>query len=106
MNSDTWFGWAAVTLALGLLSYGAWSVGAGVAVTLLLLLRFVEGIFLGGEYTAATPLAVEYAPANRRGLVASCVQCAASIGPFFVALVLFLVSLIFGGFRGGFGRRL
>ena len=25
---------------------------------------------------------------------------------FFVALFLFLISLIFGGFRGGFGRRL
>jgi uncharacterized membrane protein YtjA (UPF0391 family) len=24
---------------------------------------------------------------------------------FFVALVLFLLSLIFGGYRGGFGRR-
>lgn len=25
---------------------------------------------------------------------------------FFVALVLFLISLVFGGLRGGFGRRL
>jgi uncharacterized membrane protein YtjA (UPF0391 family) len=25
---------------------------------------------------------------------------------FFVALVLFLISLLFGGFRGGFSRRL
>jgi uncharacterized membrane protein YtjA (UPF0391 family) len=25
---------------------------------------------------------------------------------FFVALVLFLLSLVFGGFRGGFGRRI
>jgi len=25
---------------------------------------------------------------------------------FFVALVLFLASLVFGGYRGGFGRRL
>jgi uncharacterized membrane protein YtjA (UPF0391 family) len=25
---------------------------------------------------------------------------------FFVAIVLFLISLIFGGLRGGFGRRL
>ncbi len=25
---------------------------------------------------------------------------------FFVALVLFLISLLFGGLRGGFGRRL
>lgn len=73
---------------------GASTVGAGAAVTLLLLLRFIEGIFLGGEYTAATPLAVEYAPANRRGLVASVIQCAASIGPFFVALVMDLVLLV------------
>jgi uncharacterized membrane protein YtjA (UPF0391 family) len=25
---------------------------------------------------------------------------------FFIAIVLFLISLLFGGFRGGFGRRL
>ena len=38
------------------------------------------------------------------GIAATAVGLAKII--FFVALVLFLVSLIFGGMRGSFGRRL
>lgn len=34
---------------------------------ILVLLRFVDGIFLGGEYTGANPLAMEYAPKEKRG---------------------------------------
>ena len=34
---------------------------------LLVLLRFVDGVFLGGEYTGANPLAMEYAPKEKRG---------------------------------------
>ncbi|GAA3547218.1 MFS transporter [Amycolatopsis ultiminotia] len=37
------------------------------SVFLLVALRLVDGIFLGGEYTGATPLAMEEAPARRRG---------------------------------------
>jgi len=70
------------------------------AITLLLLLRFIEGIFLGGEYTAATPLALEYAPAARRGFIGSVIQCAASIGPFVVAL-LFTIVLDFAPDNSG-----
>lgn len=73
---------------------GASAVGAGGAVALLLAFRFIEGIFLGGEYTAATPLALEYAPPGRRGLIGSSIQCAASIGPFFVALLMSLVLIV------------
>ncbi len=35
---------------------------------LLIVLRLLDGIFLGGEYTAANPLAMEYAPKHHRGL--------------------------------------
>ena len=38
---------------------------------LLVLLRLLDGVFLGGEYTAANPLAMEYAPRERRGLYGS-----------------------------------
>lgn len=38
---------------------------------LLVTLRLLDGIFLGGEYTAANPLAMEYAPRERRGLYGS-----------------------------------
>jgi len=60
-------GFAIVTLIMALLpgyeTIGLWGIG------LLVFLRFIDGIFLGGEYTAANPLAMEYAPKHKRGLV-------------------------------------
>jgi MFS family permease len=38
------------------------------ALGLLLTLRFIGGVFLAGEYTAATPLAFEHCPPRARGL--------------------------------------
>lgn len=38
------------------------------APALLVALRFIDGIFLGGEYTAATPLAFEHCPEAAKGL--------------------------------------
>lgn len=38
------------------------------AVVLLIALRFLDGVFIGGEYTAANPLAMEYAAKEKRGL--------------------------------------
>lgn len=73
---------------------GAATVGATTSATLLIALRFIEGIFLGGEYTAATPLAVEYAPAKRRGLIASIIQCASNAGLLVISPILVVVLLI------------
>lgn len=44
--------------------YQHWGIAA---VILFIVLRFVDGIFLGGEYTAASPLAMEYSPKEKRG---------------------------------------
>ena len=41
-------------------------LGAG-AIALMVVLRLLDGVFLGGEYTGATPLAMEAVPAGRRG---------------------------------------
>ena len=38
------------------------------SVILFVALRFVIGIFVGGEYTAASPLAMEYSPKEKRGI--------------------------------------
>jgi MFS family permease len=58
-------GFAVVTLLIGLLpGYETWGMGS---IVILVLLRFVDGIFLGGEYTGANPLAMEYAPKEKRG---------------------------------------
>ncbi|MFZ0879397.1 MAG: MFS transporter [Candidatus Acidiferrales bacterium] len=58
-------GFAFVTLFIGLLpGYESWGIAS---IVILTLLRFVDGIFLGGEYTGANPLAMEYAPKEKRG---------------------------------------
>ncbi|MGA8160356.1 MAG: MFS transporter [Acidobacteriaceae bacterium] len=58
-------GFSVVTLLIGLLpGYETWGVGSIVS---LVLLRFADGIFLGGEYTGANPLAMEHAPNEKRG---------------------------------------
>ena len=60
------------TVCTGLIAVlpGYASIG-GLAPALLVLLRLLDGVFLGGEYTAANPLAMEYAPRERRGVYGS-----------------------------------
>ena len=58
-------GFSVVTLLIGLLpGYETWGMGS---IVILVLLRFADGIFLGGEYTGANPLAMEHAPREKRG---------------------------------------
>lgn len=58
-------GFALATLLIGLLpGYETWGMSS---IVILTLLRFLDGIFLGGEYTGANPLAMEYAPKEKRG---------------------------------------
>ena len=59
-------GFGACTLAMGLLpGYTQWGLAA---VAVFGVLRLIGGIFIGGEYTGAAPLAIEYATTNQRGL--------------------------------------
>jgi predicted MFS family arabinose efflux permease len=44
------------------------------AIAAMILLRVLDGIFIGGEYTAANPLAMEYAPKDKRGLYAGLIH--------------------------------
>src|SRR6476469_2077413 len=90
VGSVTIYGFGTISLFIAMLP-GAEQVGAGVATGLLIGLRFIEGIFLGGEYTAATPMALEYAPRGRRGFTGALIQCSASGGPFVVAVLTTVV---------------
>jgi metabolite-proton symporter len=76
------------TVAIGLLpGYAAIGVAAPV---LLVLLRFTQGIGLGGEWGGAALLATEHAPPGKRGLYAMFPQLGPSVG-FIAANGLFLV---------------
>lgn len=62
-------GFGVVTLLVAALpGYAAWGDAAMAA---LIFLRLLDGVFIGGEYTAANPLAMEYSPKEKRGLYAA-----------------------------------
>ena len=63
----------------------------GIAAPLLvLLLRLLQGLALGGEYGGAATYVAEHAPINRRGYYTSWIQTTATLG-LFVALGVILV---------------
>ena len=62
------------------------TIGAA-SLLLLILLRFVGGVFMGGEYTSNNTLALEMVPKARRGFVGGVLQGAYPIGFFFVSVV-------------------
>jgi MFS family permease len=75
------------TFFIGLLpGYGAWGI---LAPTLLVCLRLVQGLALGGEYGGAAIYVAEHAPANKRGYYTSWIQTTATLG-LFMALLLIL----------------
>jgi MFS family permease len=63
-------------------------------VVLLVILRLVDGVFLGGEYTGATPLAMEAAPTGRRGWYGGLVGMGFPISYCAIALITFLMLRI------------
>ncbi|MEP7105459.1 MAG: MFS transporter [Chloroflexota bacterium] len=63
------------------------------ALFLLIGLRLLDGIFLGGEYTAASPLAMEYCPKRMRGFYSALIQAGYPIA--YIAISLFTVLMLF-----------
>jgi MFS family permease len=70
----------------GYASLGVW------ALVLLIGLRFIDGVFMGGEYTSNNTLALEMVPKDRRGFVGGVLQGAFPIG---FALVSAVTSFMF-----------
>jgi MFS family permease len=73
----------ASTFAVGLLPTFA-QIGWGAPV-LLVLLRLLQGLALGGEYGGAATYVAEHAPNNKRGLSTSWIQTTATLGFLLVA---------------------
>jgi MFS family permease len=74
------------TFAVGLLpSYASVGVTAPV---LLVALRLLQGLALGGEYGGAATYVAEFAPAGKRGLYTSWIQTTATLGLFLALLVV------------------
>lgn len=76
------------TFIVGLLpGYETWGVAAPV---ILIILRMLQGLALGGEYGGAATYVAEHAPRNRRGYYTSWIQTTATLG-----LLLSLIIILF-----------
>ena len=82
------------TFCVGLLpSYASIGVAAPV---LLVVLRLLQGLALGGEYGGAATYVAEHAPEGKRGLFTSFIQTTATLGLFAALLVVIGVRLAVG----------
>ena len=69
----------------------------GVAAPIILVaLRLLQGLALGGEYGGAATYVAEHAPPNKRGLYTSWIQTTATLGLFLSLLVILLCRWTFG----------
>lgn len=80
------------TVAIGLLPTYE-SIGI-LAPILLLLLRVLQGIGIGGEWGGAVLMAYEFAPKDKRGFYASIPQMGLSLGLFLASGVMALLTLL------------
>jgi MFS family permease len=76
------------TLTAFLPGYQHWGMAA---VVLLVIVRFVGGIFMGGEYTGAIPLAMESAPIAKRGWIGGVIAAAFPVAYCTIAGISFLL---------------
>ncbi|MFF0224250.1 MFS transporter [Streptomyces sp. NPDC004629] len=86
-------GFGVTTFLIGLLP-GHQHIGLW-AIALLIGMRFLGGIFMGGEYATAVPLAMEWSPARRRGLASGLITCTSPLATASIAaLSLLLLSVM------------
>ncbi|MEP7373326.1 MAG: MFS transporter [Chitinophagaceae bacterium] len=66
----------------------------GIAAPLLvLLLRLIQGLALGGEYGGAATYVAEHSPSNKRGYYTSWIQTTATLGLFVALGIIMLIKL-------------
>ncbi len=82
------------TFAVGLLP-GYDQIGV-LAPILLIVMRLIQGLALGGEYGGAATYVAEHAPPGKRGLYTSWIQTTATLGLFLSLLVILAVRSITG----------
>jgi MFS family permease len=84
----------AATFVVGLLP-GYNAIGA-LAPILLVTMRVLQGLALGGEYGGAATYIAEHAPDGRRGFYTSWIQTTATMGIVFALLVILICRLALG----------
>jgi MFS family permease len=74
-------------------SYSAWGIAAPIVV---LLMRAMQGLALGGEYGGAATYIAEHAPDGKRGLYTSWIQTTATMGIVLALLVILICRQAMG----------
>jgi len=92
------------TFLIGVLPSYA-SVGL-LAPVLLIALRLLQGLALGGEYGGAATYVAEHAPFHRRGLYTSWIQTTATLGLFLSLLVILFTRMLLGADFDAWGWRI
>ena len=82
------------TFIVGLLP-SASSIGIAAPI-ILIVLRLLQGLALGGEYGGAATYVAEHAPQGRRGFYTSWIQTTATLGLFMSLLVILFTRTIIG----------
>jgi MFS family permease len=78
------------TFLVGILPGSAsWGIAAPV---ILIALRMLQGLALGGEYGGAATYVAEHAPNNRRGYYTSWIQTTATLGLFLSLIVILVIQ--------------
>ena len=78
------------TFLVGLLpSYQSWGVAAPI---ILIALRMLQGLALGGEYGGAAVYVAEHAPQNQRGYFTSFIQTTATLGLLLSLIIILMVT--------------
>ncbi|MCZ8321414.1 MAG: MFS transporter [Novosphingobium sp.] len=91
-------------VTMGLMGFATFTVGIlptyasiGVAAPIMLVvLRLLQGLALGGEYGGAATYVAEHAPNNKRGLYTSFIQTTATLGLFAALLVVIGTRTLIG----------
>ncbi|PZO75652.1 MAG: MFS transporter, partial [Mesorhizobium amorphae] len=80
----------ASTFLVGILPGSAsWGIAAPI---ILIVLRMLQGLALGGEYGGAATYVAEHSPNNRRGFYTSWIQTTATLGLFLSLMVILLIQ--------------
>lgn len=82
------------TFFIGVLpGYATWGIAAPIV---LIALRLVQGLALGGEYGGAAIYVAEHAPKNKRGFYTSWIQTTATLGLFMALLLILTIRTAMG----------
>ena len=91
----TIMGFSTVTFLTGLLP--TWEMAGIISPILLIILRFVQGLFAGGEWASGSIITMETSPKGMRGLLSGFVQSGYSFGFVIASLAYGFIIAVYPG---------